>query len=427
MLFTLEPLRAKEGDCLLLHWTDDNGEVRLAVIDGGPGTVYEDHLLPRLDEIREARGIEQLLLDVVMVSHVDKDHIVGINKLVRDIRGEVEDQVPKDERVFAMPRLWHNAFDDVIGNALDAHYRSFTASFEAAASGEPQASTIEKLADAFTARAGVSPDEAAHSAFDVAQVLAGHPEGRRLRDDHAFLRTMGATRALNSPFAHTLITAEQTPQPRAIAGLKFHIIGPLEAQIEALQEDFDKYLDKEGLDTAEAVLAAYADKSIPNLSSIVCIVEKGGRRILLTGDARGDYVLEGLERAGLLDGNGAIHFDVLKVPHHGSDRNVTAGFFKKVTADVYVLSGDGKHGNPDRLTFDWIIQSRAKSYEPRILLTYEVDDTDRFRKSESRSSWDHDEDSLKALFAARKAEGYKFTVEAGAPITIDLGDESISW
>src|SRR5262252_3492897 len=44
----------------------------------------------------------------------------------------------------------------------------------------------------------------------------------------------------------------------------------------------------------------YSDKSVPNLSSIVCLIEKNGKRVLLTGDARGDKIREGLDNAGLL-------------------------------------------------------------------------------------------------------------------------------
>jgi hypothetical protein len=54
MVFTLEPLRAQEGDCLLLHFGTAK-DPKLAVIDGGPGRVYEDFLEPRLEEIREAK------------------------------------------------------------------------------------------------------------------------------------------------------------------------------------------------------------------------------------------------------------------------------------------------------------------------------------------------------------------------------------
>ena len=63
------------------------------------------------------------------------------------------------------------------------------------------------------------------------------------------------------------------------------------------------------------------DKSVFNLSSIVVLADSGGRRMLLTGDARGDHVLDGIEAAGLFKDD-RLHVDLLKLPHHGSDRNV---------------------------------------------------------------------------------------------------------
>ncbi|HEX6161000.1 MAG TPA: hypothetical protein VF111_12590, partial [Thermoanaerobaculia bacterium] len=72
MLFTLEALPAEEGDCLLLHWGTKD-EPHIALIDGGPGRVYENHLRPRLEELVQNLGVDQLTLEVVMVSHMDSD------------------------------------------------------------------------------------------------------------------------------------------------------------------------------------------------------------------------------------------------------------------------------------------------------------------------------------------------------------------
>jgi len=52
--------------------------------------------------------------------------------------------------------------------------------------------------------------------------------------------------------------------------------------------------------TPEEALAAYVDKSVPNLSSLVVLAKAGGKTMLLTGDARGDKILEGLELVGAL-------------------------------------------------------------------------------------------------------------------------------
>ena len=79
MIFSLDVRRARKGDCLLLHF-GSRDEPGLIVIDGGPRGVYAAHLKPRLQQIRAARGLapeEPLGVDLLMISHVDDDHIVS--------------------------------------------------------------------------------------------------------------------------------------------------------------------------------------------------------------------------------------------------------------------------------------------------------------------------------------------------------------
>jgi hypothetical protein len=432
MIFTLEPLKAKEGDCLLLHWGTKEAP-RLAVIDGGPGRVFEDFLLPRLNEIRTNRRkldnkLDRLPIDLVMVSHVDNDHVVGIKKFFRTLKAEIEQNKPVAKRPFKVERLWHNTFDDIVGGDVEGYYKTFTASFTASTKdGAPNPEVVDKMKNALEKK-GEDDDAAQDVAHDISLILAGHGEGRELRDSHAFLHKKNEIAALNSPFKReghgTLITLEMTPEPKDVAGLKFTIIGPMQAQIDALQKAFDKYIKDNGL-TAEALLAAYADKSVPNLSSIVCLVELGDKKILLTGDARGDFVLEGLGKAGILKGK-TLNVNVLKVPHHGSEHNLERGFFEVIIADTYVFSADGKYGNPDREPLDWLIQARGKDAKYDIILTYPVADIDAIRKEKSKVPWVPAQHSLAALFKDRAAEGYKFNLLAGLATKIELGDK-ITW
>ena len=195
------------------------------------------------------------------------------------------------------------------------------------------------------------------------------------------------------------------------AGLKATIVGPLKDQLEALQTKWDEFVKKKNATPEDhaAAIAAYLDESVPNLSSIVVLAELDGKRILLTGDARGDFVLEGLKAAGVLDG--MLHLDVLKVPHHGSNRDVEVDFFRKVTADHYVISANGKYGNPDPETLEMIAAARGTD-EFTIHLT------------------NHDgEGGLRELLdefvAKARAAGGKFEVAYRGepdPIRIELGD-----
>src|SRR5262245_37129546 len=98
MLFTLAALNARFGDALLLHY-GTTAAPKLIVIDGGPKNVYEATLRKRLMELRASRTPgETLKLRMVMVSHIDNDHIVGVLGLLQEIQAAEEkgDEPPFD-------------------------------------------------------------------------------------------------------------------------------------------------------------------------------------------------------------------------------------------------------------------------------------------------------------------------------------------
>src|SRR5918999_5300173 len=131
MIFSLDVRRARKGDCLLLHFGTKE-KPGLVMIDGGPMGVYREHLEPRLLEIKRARGLDKrqpLPVDLLMVSHVDDDHIRGILDLTSEMRA-VPDGQPRLVRVV---RLWHNSFDEIIGKDPKELTAAVSAQFGAAA------------------------------------------------------------------------------------------------------------------------------------------------------------------------------------------------------------------------------------------------------------------------------------------------------
>ena len=423
MRFSLDVRKARKGDCLLLHFGSGD-EPSLAVIDGGPSNVYAPHLKPRLLAIREARGLEEgdpLPIDLMMVSHVDDDHINGILDFTRDLKAHAG--APS----MRVATLWHNTFDDIIGNTPDALTAAVTAQFGAASLGGelPEDATVET-------------DQEEEVVVSTLKVLASIEQGHRLRGE---AETLGI--ALNAEFDGKLILAGR--EELAMGGdLTFTIAGPMKPELLELQKKHDEWLKEQQKKPkpAGAALAAYVDKSVPNLSSIVVLARSGGKTILLTGDARGDKILKGLESVGALEPGGSMHVDVLKVPHHGSSNNVARDFFERITADHYVLSGDGEHGNPERETFEMLFDARGS--DPfEIHLTYEIDAIDALRKEDwekeqakekgrkakggaksPRPDWSSARNGLKALFApGRLAAGQKLRiVDESAPHVIDLLD-----
>lgn len=347
MTFTLEALQAKHGDALLLHWGAD----RLAVIDGGPSGVFRASLKPRLEAIRTDRGIDVLPIRLLMVSHIDDDHIHGVLDLTHhlaDLRKE------KKKLPWQIQTIWHNAFDDIVGNV------------------EPLSMALG-AAVAPVANDGPLPPGLGLDRYS-AIVMLSVGQGRTLRDNARAL-----TIPVNRPWQGLVwATAGEKREEQLGDGLSLTIVGPLQAQVDALRTDWDKKLKemKDKPANAQAIAADFVDKSVYNLSSIVVIASLGNRRMLLTGDARGDFVLDGLRALGELR-NDTIHVDLLKVPHHGSDRNVREDFFRQVTADHYVISADGRHGNPDPDMLRMLASARGNA-EYTIHLTNRVPSAEQF-------------------------------------------------
>jgi hypothetical protein len=351
MIFTLEALQAKHGDALLLHYGEAGAE-KLIVIDGGPAGVFPT-LKERLEQLKARRAPDGALpVRLLMVSHIDDDHINGVLDLTDHLQEEKDAGRPLP---YDITTLWHNAFDDVISSS--------------------GASSTASVAEVLSASGG---DPAAVPATLEGQLMvASVPQGRRLRKN---AEALGLN--LNKPF-NGLVSFPTNRNPVSLgAGLTFIVVGPDGDRIAALKEEWDAKVAKMSPKALAAEAAAYVDKSVFNLSSIVVLAELGGKRMLLTGDARGDFILQGLRAAGLLDADGKIHVDLLKVMHHGSEHNTEEDFFRRVTADHYVISADGKHHNPDTAMLQMLTTARdGASYT--IHLTNSVPHADQFLDADS--------------------------------------------
>jgi len=418
MIFSLDVRRARKGDCLMVHY-GTRKDPGLVLIDGGPAKVYKPHLKPRLEQIRKARGLtedESLPIDLLMVSHIDDDHINGVLELTKELVDAADSQKPLPLKIRS---FWHNTFDDIIGNNPDELLNAVTASFGAAAlRGEPDTEGLEPAA---------------------ARVLASTGQGFRLRDDARKLKLR-----LNPEFNGKLVMAGGKGRKIDMGrGLKFTVAGPMKAELLDLQKDHDDFLKKlKNKKSTTDALASFTDTSVPNLSSLVLLAQAGKKRILLTGDARGDKILQGFELVGLLKKDGGMHVDILKMPHHGSDRNMDQIFFHRITADHYVFSGNGENGNPERATLQMLLDERGAG-QFTIHLTYPIQEIDverekdwkkeqqkeKSRKKKNpnvklREDWSPEKHSLTSFFATHQDFAKKVSVvEENKPHMIDLLEE----
>jgi hypothetical protein len=385
-VFTLEALQAAHGDALILHYGPLT-RPRFILVDGGPKGIFKASLGPRLTEIHTARGGGVLEIRLMMISHIDEDHIAGILDFTRMLRDLTERNAPLP---FDVLTLWHNSFDDIAGKVNASVGAALTAA-QLLGSAKPKTA-------------------------DGAAIIASVAQGRQLRLD---ADALGLN--MNSGFDDMLQFSASGSPLNMGAQLTFTVLGPRQAELDALNKKWDRevkaLLAKKKKKKAEgggsqltaadlrALAAEFVDKSIHNLSSVVVLAEFDGKRILLTGDARGDFILESLREARLLK-NGTIAVDIFKVPHHGSVRNAAAELFEVVIADHYVFSANGRDGNPDPPIFDLIFKARPKGKYHLWLTNQVAPALARIKKKKPAGVTLH----------VRKPSSLSILIELGSPI-----------
>ena len=348
-MFVLHAVQAQFGDSIIVKFGTSN-KPRYILIDGGPQDVFDDDLNDALDAIVGQGG----KLDLLLLSHIDNDHVVGLLDLLAAL--QADDASGRPPRVVAS-KLWHNSFARTV---------------------DTDGQIVQRL------QTLMSMASAASVAMPFANTaLLGLVEGHRLRTLAKQLKLK-----VNLGFTDDLILVETAKQAVKFGPLTLQVVGPNKANLAELRNKWIDWLEKTENDAMnDPTVLANADRSVPNLSSIVVLAKCNGKTALLTGDARGDHLVSGLETAKLLK-NGKLHVDLLKVQHHGSNRNATKTFFKNITADKYLISANGKDDNPDLQTLEWIVETAHAAGRPiEIIVTNSTPSTKKIKQTHKPSQF----------------------------------------
>jgi hypothetical protein len=353
---------ASDGDCLLLSSRDG----RHALIDGGRSGTFEKETWPVLQELARKKQA----IDLLVVSHIDADHITGILWLMERVaewelfdhqrgagRNRRIDQ-PSFPRPPKIERFWHNAWRALVGDLagpIEAYLGQATDGLELSAPDR------------------VRLPRAALDAIEAVEGLAESiPQGVKLLE----MVDNDTPIDRNADFGGRLV---RRPAKATLGTTKLTVIGPSTSDLERLRECWRKWLaktspggssvDSGSLAQAEQVVGSLVeaatiiektnpdDVTPPNRASITLLAEEDGRTCLLTGDAGEPELLRGLKAAGKLNG-GPFRCNVVKVQHHGATANLSIKFAKAVLADHYVFCADGNHHNPEPSVIKTIVEGR---------------------------------------------------------------------
>jgi len=333
-MLTIEMLPAAQGDCLWIEYGKGK-DIRRVIIDGGTPGTYKKALHDRIADL----PADQRAFELLVVTHIDSDHIGGVLPLVADT-----------DLGATYGDVWFNGFKHLVKpDELGPKQ------------GDLLTDAIEEQKlpwnSAFDGKAVVVPDEGDLPVF----VLAG-----------------GLTLTLLSPTREKLADLREVWE-KATGGAG--LVPGVEPKPDEAELEVSGPADILGDEINVAALAGKAfepDDTAPNGSSIALLLEYEGKRILLAGDAHAPVLVDSIER--LLGKKGAkLRLDAIKLPHHGSRRNVSKDLVAAVETRAYLFSTSGAiYKHPDRVAVARILEFGAE--QPTLFFNYRSEFTEVWDK-----------------------------------------------
>lgn len=327
-MYQIDMLPAAHGDCLWVTWGTAQ-DLHHMLIDGGPpGT--GPALRRRVEQALQAAG-GRLHIDLLVVSHIDSDHIGGILSLLQALPAGV-----------TFGDIWFNA------------YRHLTPSDTL---GAVQGETLTAL---------------------LAE--KNLPHNRAFGGEAVVVPPAGPLPEITLPGGMTLTLLSPTPDKLARLAPKWADEvrnAGLEPGVPAASPSADLLGKKDVWPpdlTALATSPFVGDGSAANGSSIAFIATFDGKSCLFAADAHADVLTASLKRLGA-----PLKLDAFKLPHHGAAANLSPELLACVDCDRFLISTNGDiYKHPDFAAVARILKRESKT-PPTLIFN---------RRSETTSVWE---------------------------------------
>ena len=329
-IFSVELLNAGHGESILLHYgpVDD---VKIVMINTGPGRTYKATVEPRLKRLSQSRFDGAAVpIELLVIGDRDEDKTGGLNRMLQDLSEK------SGPRLVDLRGVWANIFRaEGTADTLRTRLRRMI---------DDLAIPLNKPFD----RHVIRPDRGR-----AVVTLPGDLDVTVLGPTPEYIAKLYAMSKQEGARQDAVLEPLLDETFRAVT---------VRTDLVPLERPADMHAPDDGCVPSEnarqKASGAYADMSVSNLSSVILLFQYRGSTFLFTADGRGDLILDGLSRAGLLDTHGQLSVDLMTVPHLGSHRNVTIDFFRRVRARGYLFSGDGRFNNPEIATVASLIAAR---------------------------------------------------------------------
>lgn len=309
-----EFLPAFNGDCILI--TTDKFNI---LIDGGMGRTYYRSLKNKLEELEQ--------IDLVILTHIDADHIAGLIELFKD--EEIRQKVKK---------VWFNS--------------------------------LAKLSELFNGKYDKSKE---YASDDDSDKNVSYKQGESLE-------------SLLDGIDYELIYIEKQ-SIYTFEDLEIQLLSPNKRHLQRLYEYWDE--DKKERDekeskninntvlTMDSIESLYKNKfnndtRRVNKSSIAFNLKYDDKNYIFLADANMSIVAKALTKGHNIKN---LDAEFVKLSHHGSKKNINQKFLDIVSSHKFIISTNGNiHNHPDKEALSRIIKNpKRDSQKIEFWFNYDED------------------------------------------------------
>jgi len=283
-VITINCMEASKGDAILISAAGKN-----ILIDGGYKATFENSIKKELNKIIQNGE----LLDLVILSHFDADHVVGLTALI------------EDEKYSALIKeVWFNKCSELAEYVDHLYDSSWDLSFSQGVSFEK---AVKKLKER-------NPE----------LLIKSHVNNKTFAEPVTFSEALSLTILSPTPEKLEHLAQNSQDELRKLELEDYNLSG---YDDDDLSEEFCNLWDNPDI----------PDKSPSNGSSIAIMLSYKSNKYLFLGDAHIETISDSLEEQGATETSPeTIKF--VKLSHHGSKFNISKKFLSLITCKNYYIS-----------------------------------------------------------------------------------------
>jgi beta-lactamase superfamily II metal-dependent hydrolase len=363
-MIKIKTFQAEHGDAFLLSF-GDNEDINI-LIDMGLAQTYEKKIKPELKILKE----NEKKIDLLVITHVDNDHITGAITFIEENRAE--------QNIIEVNEVWHNSyrhlqFDKGINNELSNDEKNSLSELILQNSyktikngisnvGIKEGTTLASLLykykynwnTSYNLKA-ISVDNETINKFSNLEIILLSPNNDKLN-------------ILSKKWKDKLdeIIYNFHANDNEIFDDAFELYMQNQKENETRRTDCSSNADE--LDIEELYKLEEKDTSITNGASISFIIEYKGNKILFLGDSHEDLIYHRLSL--LKDSGYKLKFDLVKLSHHGSNRNTSNRLLAMIDSNRFLISTNGiKKTHPSSNVISKIAMKKT-DYVKTIIFNY---------------------------------------------------------